>query len=451
MKILFSNPPWWDWSGSALRYGIRAGSRWPFTAPAHCRPDEYQPGGYLPFPFFMGYAASYARRHAPPQAQVFLRDSIALRESYLAYFQWLEMVAPDWIVIESATPSWAHDLAVIQQIDKILPNARVIVVGTITTDPARLAEATSQPNVAACVKGEYEKGVVRAILEGRQPPFEQALVVEHDLLTREEMNAAPFPLIPTDTATHYWDACPTGQRAPQLQVWSSRGCPYKCCFCAWPATMTGNDPDGTGRRSVRLYSPDYMSAFLTDAIARHGYQSIYDDSDTFNLVQKHTVQMCEVYARTGLPWSAMCRADTIDRDTWKLMRDSGCFGVKIGFESGSQRVVDQIVNKRLDLAAAADTARYLRSLGMQVHGTFTVGLPGERPEEAQQTIRFIEQLYADGAITTHQLSGTAEIEGTPLATLRDRGHLAAYTGAVMDQHYTRDPDGQHKIEQMRRS
>jgi radical SAM superfamily enzyme YgiQ (UPF0313 family) len=191
-----------------------------------------------------------------------------------------------------------------------------------------------------------------------------------------------------------------------------------------------------------------MSAFLADAIERYNFRSIYDDSDTFNLVQKHTVEMCEVYRATGLPWSAMCRADTIDRETWQLMRDSGCFGVKIGFESGAQRVLDEIVNKRLDLEKAADTARFLRSIGMQVHGTFTVGLPGERPEEAKQTVRFIEQLYASNALTSHQLSGTAEIEGTPLATLRERGHLDAYRGAVIDQNYVRSSDGQAKIEAM---
>jgi hypothetical protein len=442
MKILFTNPPWWDQSpGQPLRYGIRAGSRWPFTVQAHCAPDDFRFGGYLPYPFFMGYAASYAQK-AFPDATVRLCDSVAMRESYTVFSQWVSIYEPDFVVIESATPSWAHDRLVIDLITFKSPYTQIIVTGTITSDCSKSAEILATRGIIACVKGEYEKGIVRVIRGERG-------LIEHDLLTADEMNGAPFPLLTPDTATHYWDACPAGQRPPQLQVWSSRGCPYKCCFCAWPATMTGNDPDGTKARRVRLYSPEYMSSFLADAIGRFGYQSIYDDSDTFNLVQKHTAQMCEVYARTGLPWSAMCRADTVDRDTWRLMKQSGCFGVKIGFESGSQRVVDEIVNKRLDLAAAADTARFLRSIGMTVHGTFTVGLPGERPEEAQQTIRFIEELYASGGLDTHQLSGTAEIEGTPLSTLRDRGHLDAYKGAVLDENYVRDTDGQHKIEGMR--
>lgn len=212
--------------------------------------------------------------------------------------------------------------------------------------------------------------------------------------------------------------------------------------------MTGNDPDGTGRRAVRNYSPEHMAEQIARAIYAHGYKSLYDDSDTFNLQERHTIDMCAVYRKTGLPWSAMCRADTISRETWQLMKDSGCFGVKIGFESGSQRVIDSIINKRLNLKEAADTARYLRSIGLTVHGTFSIGHPGETPAEAQQTIDLIHDLYASGGLDTHQLSGTAVIEGTPLDTIEHGAHLKAYDAAVIDENYVRFTDGQMKIERM---
>ena len=43
------------------------------------------------------------------------------------------------------------------------------------------------------------------------------------------------------------------QLSPQAHVLTSRGCPFKCIFCVWPAAMTGNDPDGENKRSVRQY------------------------------------------------------------------------------------------------------------------------------------------------------------------------------------------------------
>jgi len=87
-----------------------------------------------------------------------------------------------------------------------------------------------------------------------------------------------------------------------------------------------------------------------------------------------------VMRRVGVPWSAMCRADTIRPELWQEMKDSGCFGVKIGFESGNQYVIDNIVNKRLNLEGARETVAIVKRTGMSVHGTFTYGLPGETME-----------------------------------------------------------------------
>jgi radical SAM superfamily enzyme YgiQ (UPF0313 family) len=123
------------------------------------------------------------------------------------------------------------------------------------------------------------------------------------------------------------------------------------------------------------------------------------------------------------------------------MKESGCFGVKLGFESGNQYVVDKIVNKHLDLEYAREVVHELKRIGMTVHGTFTVGLPGETREQMQDTVRFIESLPLD----SHQLSGTAEIEGTPLHTLRTVGHLDAYEGASLAADAEMHTDGNKRF------
>jgi radical SAM superfamily enzyme YgiQ (UPF0313 family) len=151
--------------------------------------------------------------------------------------------------------------------------------------------------------------------------------------------------------------------------------------------------------------------------------------------------------RIGLPWTAMCRADTSDDETWQAMRDSGCRGVKVGFESASQRVVDEIINKRLNVEEAVKKCKWLMSIGLSVHTTWSLGHPGERPEEKQQTIDLIKSMYEMGAHTTHQLSGVAVIEGTPLHSLESKGTLRRYPGAHIDASYKPSPDGQLKIEQ----
>ena len=437
MRILFANPPWWDKVGkNGSIAGIRAGSRWPHTRETRSTPTRYQFGSYLPYPFFMGYAVTYARQHVP-NATVILRDSLATRESYESFLQYLRDTKFDYIVLETATASWDHDAQIVRLIRLLQPGAKVVLTGLLAgMDCQKLVD---ELGIHACVKGEYEKNCVK-VFEGASG------VLEHDLLTTEEMNASPFPEWNDEIWWRYYDHHPNGQRMPHAQVWSSRGCPFKCIFCVWPAAMTGNDPDGSGVRTVRYYSAEYMEAYLQWLTRKYPFQSIYFDDDTFNLGNGHVQRMCEVMRKIKLPWSAMCRADTIALETWKLMKESGCFGVKLGFESGNQFVVDQIVNKHLDLEQAASVVHHVKSLGMTVHGTFTSGLPGETKEQMADTVRFIRSLPFD----SFQHSGTAEIDGTPLQLLRERGSLEKYAGAHLDAAYDHHSDGNKKFQLMAR-
>jgi len=226
---------------------------------------------------------------------------------------------------------------------------------------------------------------------------------------------------------------------PQAHIWGSRGCPFKCIFCVWPASMTGNDPDGDKKRTVRQYTKEYMKNFIGTLIEKYKYQTIFFDDDTFNIGNKHTVDMCEIMKEFKIPWFAMCRADSIRKETWKIMHDSGCQGVKIGVESGNQYVVDKIVNKHLDLNYTKEIVQYIKSLGMSVHGTFTYGLPGETKANMLETKKYISEVK----FTTVQESGTAEIEGAPLYNLNKKD-LSVYPAAKIDSEYTRHADGSKK-------
>lgn len=449
MKILFSNPPWWQQDeGQPLRQGIRAGSRWPFTRNACHAPDQFRFGGYLPFPFFLSHAAAHTKMLLP-DADVQQRDSIARGESYQAFYNFLALERPDWLVLETATAAWDHDKMLLRLLAKALPQMRVILAGPL--DVAKVPQIMEElPSVAAVVQGEFDKQIALVVQGARG-------LIAHNLLRQDELDASPLPMWDEVAALHYFDACPpmkSGERAPQLTLWASRGCPFKCIFCVWPATMTGFDPDGTRPRKVRTYPAEYIERHIRERLAAaeaRGFpiKSIYFDDDTFNLVEKHAIEIAKVMKRIGLPWSAMCRADTLSWEGWCALAESGFYGAKLGFESGSQVVIDTIINKRLNLKNAAYTARRLRAeLGLTIHGTFTVGLPGETEAQQAETRAFIDDLYATGGLDSHQLSGTAEIEGTPLHTLSGAGHLDKFPGAKVDSTYFPSADGQKKIEQL---
>ena len=458
MKVLFSNGPWWQKEGEHLRAGIRAGSRWPFTMRTNSRPDAPAYGEYCPQPIFLQSAAAWCAR-AFPEATVTLRDSISRRESYQTYLGYIAKEEPDYIVCETATPSWEHDKQLLKMVQRMSPKTQIIITGTITT--TRHEEITALGYAA--VMGEYEKGVVRAIkfYEWNNPTgggvvMDHAIpkhnAFEHEFLTQEEMNNAPFLMFDEKYALAYHDSCPAGAKSPELTLWTNRGCFWKCCFCAFPAVMTNNDPDGQGKRTVRYYTPEYVESFIRHRLAINpGIQSIRLDGDTENLGDKHTLGIAAAMKRIGLPWNAMCRADTIKLETWTAMKDAGCTGVKIGMESGSDRVVNKIVGKRLDLVdIETRILPHLNGIGLKVHTTWTVGLPGETPEEANMTLRMIERLYKNGLHSTHQLSGTATISGTPLDAIAQGQHLTAYPDAT-NERFAIDGDGQRKAENMQRT
>ena len=438
MSILFSNPPWWEGKESRgflrkkrWRRGVRAGSRWPFTYQGRCTPDNPRTHDYIPYPFFLGYATSYTANKIGND-KVFFRDSIALSESYNSFYKYLDSIHKkiEYFLIESATPSWNHDYNLIKEIKKKYPNLKIVVAGPISTSD----EKWDHEIIHAVIKGEYEKNIIK-VLEGKTG------VLNHDLLTKEEMNAAPIPYYDNMIYDKYFDGnpIPMNELHPQAHIWSSRGCPFKCIFCVWPAAMTGNDPTGDGKRSVRQYTPDYIDNLLTELTGRYKFEAIYFDDDTFNIGNRHTENMSALMGKFKIPWFAMCRADTSKKETWKKMADSGCKGVKIGVESGSQYVVDKIVNKHLDLNYTKEIVQYIKSLGMSVHGTFTYGLPGETKANMLETKKYISEVK----FTTVQESGTAEIEGAPLYNLNKKD-LSTYPAAKIDSEYTRHADGSKK-------
>jgi radical SAM superfamily enzyme YgiQ (UPF0313 family) len=380
----------------------------------------------------MGYATSYLKKAVG--CDVHFRDSIALRESYESFFDFLKKGEYEYIFIESSTPTWEHDVKIIKKIKNLSPRSKLVLTGPVVARGPKLLEELP---IEACIQGEYEKGAVK-VVNGASG------FIPYDFLSLDEMNAAPYPYYDFEHVYRYWEPAPVKQVFPMAGVMSSRGCPYKCIFCAWPAVMWNDDPDGTGVRKVRQYSEEYLDGFLTELVEKYRIRHIFFDDDTFNLGDAHVLKVCKIMRRLKIPWGAMCRLDTISLETWRQMRESGCYWLRVGFESGSQWVIDNIVNKNFDVEKARSTTIALHEMGFYIHGTFTYGLPGETIEQMRETRKYIKSLPLD----TFQESGTGEMDGTPLASLNSAGRLENYSGAVINDDYDKISDGGAKIRKL---
>jgi len=427
MKTLILNAPWIK--GDC--YGVRAGSRWP-----HLRPCDNE---YMPFPFFMAYAAAVLERAGK---QVKVVDACAERLDDEACLSRIAKAGPDLVVLETATPTIDIDLAFAAKIKQKHPRALIAFCGphALMIESQFLA---NQEQVNFVFRGEYEmvlldlvqalenngdlepiKGLVFRTAEGKvQDNGPRPLLKEIDSLPWPARHLFPMEL---------YNDRPGGIPFPSLQIWASRGCPYQCVFCVWPQVMYG------GNR-YRARNPVDVVDELEYCVKKWSFKSFYFDDDTFNVGKERIIRLSrEIKSRKlGLPWSVMARADLVDREVLKEMKEAGLVSLKYGMESGVQELIDAS-GKNLKIEQVEEAVRISKELGIEVHLTFTFGLPGETKETVRRTIQKAIELDPFSV----QFSVTTPFPGTTYyADLLKKGHILTknweeYSGSTGSVHRT---------------
>ncbi|MCC6620896.1 MAG: radical SAM protein, partial [Deltaproteobacteria bacterium] len=136
---------------------------------------------------------------------------------------------------------------------------------------------------------------------------------------------------------------------------------------------------------------------IGDLVGR-GVRHIHFEDDIVNFDRNRWKAILRglVERRWPLTWDTPngVRADLLDRETIELSKASGCAYMVFGVESGSPRVLEDIVNKQLDLADIERAARDCHEVGLDTLAFYIVGFPGETRAEAEETYRFAFDLHA---------------------------------------------------------
>lgn len=427
MKTLILNAPWIK-DGC---YGVRAGSRWP-----HLRPCD---NDYMPFPFFMAYAAAVLERAGKNVAVI---DACAERLDNEACLSRIVKAAPDLVVLETATPTIDIDVAFASKIKQTLPKTLIAFCGphALMLDPQFLA---THEQVKFVIRGEYEMilhDLVLALEQNDDIGQIKGLVYRNtDNKVKDngprpllkDIDSLPWPARHLFPMERYSDR-PGGIPAPSLQIWASRGCPYQCVFCVWPQVMYG------GNR-YRARNPVDVVDELEYCVKKWSFKSFYFDDDTFNVGKDRIIRLSrEIRSRKlGLPWSVMARADLVDRGVLKEMKDAGLVSLKYGMESGVQELIDAS-GKNLKITQVEEAVKISKELGIEVHLTFTFGLPGETKETIRRTIQKAIELDPFSV----QFSIATPFPGTKYyANLLKKGHILTsnweeYSGSTGSVHRT---------------
>lgn len=170
---------------------------------------------------------------------------------------------------------------------------------------------------------------------------------------------------------------------PYVSHYTGRGCPAQCTFCLWPQTVGGHQ--------YRAKSPD--AVFAEMAHAKELFPQVKEfffDDDTFTAYQPRAREIAQRLGKLGMTWSCNARAN-VNYETLKTMKENGLRLLLVGFESGNQKILDNI-KKGIRLEDAREFTKNCRKLGIVIHGTFILGLPGETPETIRQTIDFAKEI-----------------------------------------------------------
>ncbi len=320
-------------------------------------------------------------------------------------------------VLHTSTPSFAQDVKVAEALKAENSGLRVGFVGAHVAVQRERALAASEAIDFVC-HSEFDF-TVREVAEGRPLGEVSGLSYRDGARLRatplrapiENMDALPFvvEVYARDlTVEHYYIGY---LLHPYVSLYTGRGCRSKCTFCLWPQTVGG--------QRYRTRSVDHVIEEI--ALARRRFPQVKEyffDDDTFTDDLPRAEEIARRLGRLGVTWSCNAKAN-VPRATLKVMKDNGLRLLLVGYESGNQMILNNI-KKGIRLESARRFTREAKDLGIKIHGTFILGLPGETRQTIDETVRFACEVDPD----TVQVSLAAPYPGTALYRQAvDRGWL----------------------------
>lgn len=209
----------------------------------------------------------------------------------------------------------------------------------------------------------------------------------------QNLDELPFParhLLPIEK---YWKVnLPHGEstRTPWTSIVTSRGCPGSCFYCS--AHMLW------GRR-YRSRSVENVLREIKMLIDTYGIRELLIEDDNFTFDKARTGGILDRIIKNGwdLTWTTPngTAIFALDAELLRKIKQSGCTSLTIAVESGSQRILSNIVRKPLNLDRVEKIAREAKEAGLKLKAFYMIGIPGETKEEMDATLAVARRIKAD--------------------------------------------------------
>jgi hopanoid biosynthesis associated radical SAM protein HpnJ len=332
------------------------------------------------------------------------------------------------LVIHTSTPSFASDAKVAAAMKAENPRLKIGFVGAkVAVEPGESLAAASAIDFVA--RNEFDF-TIKEVAEGRSfaeidgISYRDGVGVTHnrERAVLENMDELPFvtEVYKRDlTIENYFIGY---LQHPYLSLYTGRGCKSRCTFCLWPQTVGGH--------RYRVRSPGHVAEEI--ALAKRYFPQVREfffDDDTFTDNLPRAEAIARELGKLGVTWSCNAKAN-VPRETLKVLRDNGLRLLLVGYESGNQQILHNI-KKGMLIDVARRFTKDCHDLGITIHGTFILGLPGETKETIEQTIRFATEINPH----TIQVSLAAPYPGTFLHKQAvENGWLDIEHAELVDEH-----------------
>jgi hopanoid biosynthesis associated radical SAM protein HpnJ len=312
------------------------------------------------------------------------------------------------VVIHTSSPSFPSDIRVAEALKAANPDLMIGLVGAkVAVEPEVSLLASTAVDFVAREEFDY---TIKEVAEGRPLADTDGLsyrtadgAVAHNAPRAmiESMDELPFVTEVYKRDLRVEDYFIGYLLHPYVSFYTGRGCRSRCTFCLWPQTVGGHH--------YRVRSAERVIEEVK-LIQRYfpKVREVFFDDDTFTDDRARTDEIARRLGKLGVTWSCNAKAN-VPYETLKVMRDNGLRLLLVGYESGNQQILHNI-RKGLRVDRARQFTSDCRKLGITIHGTFIVGLPGETRETIQETIRFAKEINPH----TIQVSIAAPYPGTRL-------------------------------------
>jgi len=196
----------------------------------------------------------------------------------------------------------------------------------------------------------------------------------------EDLDSLPFPAwhmgnVPSYVLEHT-------KKNPVLPVITSRGCPFKCIFCASRIIFSNR---------IRYRSLDAVMEEIDGDVERHGAREIHIWDDNFTLRRERVIEFCEkLIERNHVGLSLMIPAgikpDVGDYEMSRLMLEAGFYAVCVAAETGDQEIMNRL-GKKVNVDKVRGVVFDARRAGLMINGFFMLGLPYDTEETMLRNIR----------------------------------------------------------------